>query len=246
MNKLRYEELNIEDDYIVFDKDNVKVIFSTAEKGRSFNRHTEEGVKELRGLVNEFNVKDVVYLRQVHSDKIVKYDGSNLKDVIEEEADAIVTGENNTIIGVFTADCVPVIVFDNKLKVSAAIHSGWKGTYKSITKKTIQYLKKEYNSKSEDIQVIIGPHIRQCCYEVSEDLKEKFINEKNINKDILFNNRNLSLEECILKDIRDESISEENIYSIDLCTYCSEKVKLHSYRKSNGDYGRLFSFVINK
>ena len=73
---------------------------------------------------------------------------------------------------------------------------------------------------------------------------EKFIEEKNIDKDLLFKGRNLSMEECILKDIRDSGIKEENIYSLPLCTHCTEEIKLHSYRKSKGLYGRMFSFVI--
>ena len=52
------------------------------------------------------------------------------------------------------------------------------------------------------------------------------------------------MEECILKDIRDSGIKEENIYSLPLCTHCTEEIKLHSYRKSKGLYGRMFSFVI--
>ena len=52
------------------------------------------------------------------------------------------------------------------------------------------------------------------------------------------------MEECILKDIRDLGIKEENIYALPLCTHCTEEIKLHSYRKSKGLYGRMFSFVI--
>ena len=54
------------------------------------------------------------------------------------------------------------------------------------------------------------------------------------------------MEECILKDLRECGVGEDNIYSVNLCTYCCEDIKLHSYRKSNGDYSRMFSFVILK
>ena len=72
----------------------------------------------------------------------------------------------------FTADCVPVILVDKENEAIAAIHSGWKGTFSSIVTETILRMKEEYNSKAENIVAYIGPHIRQCCYEVSEDLKE--------------------------------------------------------------------------
>lgn len=245
MNKLELSNLDKFFDYLIIENENFKIGFSTAENKKNFNRHTVDGVNTLNNLKDEFNVKEVVYLRQVHSDKVLEYkDNSEL--FIENEGDSIITKVNNVVLGVFTADCVPVLIIDNVKKVGAAIHSGWKGTFNSITKKTVIKLKETYNCKSEDITVYIGPHIRQCCYEVSEELKEKFIKKTNIDENILFNNRNLSLEECILKDLKEEGIKEENINSINLCTYCSEKINLHSYRKSNGNYGRLFSFIILK
>lgn len=246
MKKFTLEELNKKDGYIVFENPKYDLIFSTAEDGKNFNRHTEDGVNTLNKLKEEFNVKEVLYLRQVHSDKVIKYTGENNKEVIENEADAIISDVKNVAFGVFTADCVPVLLIDEKKNIGAVIHSGWRGTYNSITKVTIEKLKKEYNINIKDLKAYIGPHIRQCCYEISEELKEKFIEKKNISIDKLFNGRNLSLEECILSDLREMGLNEENINSLNLCTYCCEEISLHSYRKSKGDYGRLFAFIILK
>lgn len=246
MNKYKIDELSIKNGYIVFEDEKFDIVFSTAEKGRNFNRHTEDGVDTLNKLKDEFNVQDVLYLRQVHSDKVVTYNGQAISEVLEEEADAIISDVSNTIFGVFTADCVPVLLIDEEKKIGAAIHSGWKGTFNSITKKTIETLLEEYNVDINNLSAYIGPHIRQCCYEISEELKDKFIEKKAISEEKLFKGRNLSLEECILKDLRDMGVKEEKINSISLCTHCSKDIKLHSYRKSNGDYGRLFSFIVLK
>lgn len=244
MNNLNIKNLKRFKDYLVIENEKSKVVFSTAEENRSFNRHTDDGVENLMSIKKDFNVNHVSYLKQIHSDKILIINEDNIDSINESEGDAIITDLKNIAIGVFTADCVPIILVDEKNQVSAAIHSGWKGTFKSITLKTIKKLESTYGSKAEDIKAYIGAHIRQCCYEVSEELKEKFIEEKNINKDLLFKGRNLSMEECILKDIRDSGIKEENIYALPLCTHCTEEIKLHSYRKSKGLYGRMFSFVI--
>ena len=246
MRKINISELTVYKDYLIFENENYKVVFSTAKQGKNFNRHTEDGRKTLDNLKNEFEVEEVLYLRQIHSDKIVSYKCQDKDEFIEMEADAIITKTKNVAAGVFTADCVPILLVDEKKKICAAIHSGWKGTFNSITKKTINKLKQEYKSDEGDIKVFIGAHIRKCCYEVSEELKEKFINEKQIDENKLFNQRNLSLEECILNDLREEGIDENNIISLNLCTNCTEEIKLHSYRKSKGDYGRLFSFIILK
>lgn len=239
-------KLNRYKDFIIFNEEKYKVLFSTAENNRNFNRHTEDGVKTLQELKEEFNVDDVIYLRQIHSDIIYKYTGDNKKGFIENEGDAIITNVKNTAIGVFTADCVPVILVDTKKNVIAAIHSGWKGTFSSITAKTIDRLKEEYEVNPKDLKAYIGPHIRQCCYEVSNELKEKFIKEKDICEDKLFSGRNLSMEQCIIKDLNDKGVKSQNIILLGLCTYCRKDIKLYSYRRSNGDYGRLFSFIILK
>ncbi|SFC71912.1 conserved hypothetical protein [Clostridium uliginosum] len=189
-------------------------------------------------------MKDVVYLKQVHSDNIFTYvsDKPSIKD---KEGDAIITNEKKVIVGVFTADCVPIILVDEVNKVVAAIHSGWRGTFNSITFKTIAKMKKDYNCKPENIKAYIGPHIRECCYEVSEELKARFLNEKSdIDKEKLFNKNNLNLESCIISDLKKSGMLENHINALGLCTYCNKEFKLHSYRKSKGDYGRMFAFVI--
>jgi polyphenol oxidase len=107
-------------------------------------------------------------------------------------------------------------------------------------------MKDEFNIDTNETKVFIGPHIRKCCYEVSEELKEKFIEKIKIDEDKLFDGRYLSMQECILKDLREFGINENNIYSLNLCTHCEENVKLYSYRKSVGTYGRLFSFAFIK
>ena len=244
LNKLDFKLLKKKDDFIIIDDEKFQIVFTNAEKERSFNRNTEEGIKEINSLKKEFNVNDIIYLKQIHSDKILKYI-CNDKSIKDEEGDAIITNEKNVIIGVFTADCVPIILIDEENEVIAAIHSGWKGTFESITLKTIEKMKHEFNTNEINIKAYIGPHIRKCCYEVSEELKLNFIEKKKtINKEELFNGNNLNLEACIIDDLKRAGVQDYNINSLNLCTYCSDDIKLHSYRKSKGSYGRMFSFIM--
>ena len=135
-------------------------------------------------------------------------------------------------------------MLDENTGVSAAIHSGWRGTYDSITYKTIMKMKQEYGVNEKNIKAFIGPHIKKCCYEVSKDLRDKFEKRKiNINKEKLFKGNNLNLEACIIDDLEKAGVINDNISLLNLCTYCSEDVKLHSYRKSEGSYGRMFAFI---
>ena len=98
------------------------------------------------------------------------------------------------------------------------------------------------NGGFQDIIALIGPAISMCCYEVSEELKQKFIDKFNVPSEKLFNGRNLSMELCIEEDLKSIGIKDDNIYSLNLCTHCEKENKLFSYRGSNGTYGRLFSF----
>ncbi|MBY0755500.1 peptidoglycan editing factor PgeF [Clostridium sardiniense] len=244
MNRMHKENFKIKKDFLLLENNKSSVIFSTAEDERSFNRNTDEGIDAINSIKEDFNVDKVIYLNQIHSDIVLNYNDEI--DFIENEGDGIITNKRNIAIGVFTADCVPVIIVNEVDGVIGAVHSGWKGTFNSITKKALQRMVDLYSVNHKNTKIYIGAHIRKCCYEVSEELKEKFIKEKNIKEDILFDGRNLSLKECIIKDVIDSGILEENIYDFDSCTYCEDKVKLHSYRKSNGSYGRLFSFVLLK
>ena len=245
MIRLFEKDFNNEKDFLIYNLGKINVVFSTAINNRSFNRHKNYGIENLNSIVKDFNLDNIEYLNQVHSDKVFIYDGLNEK-IKDEEGDAIITKEDNTAIGVFTADCVPIIIADVKNNIIASIHSGWRGTFNSIVTKTLDKMLNEFNIDINETKVFIGPHIRQCCYEVSEDLKKSFVEKTKIKEDILFKGRNLSLEECILKDLREFGISEDNIYSLNLCTHCENNIKLYSYRKSVGTYGRLFSFAFIK
>ena len=244
MKNLNLDNICKKDDFLVIDNEKSSVIFSTAEKNKSFNRNTLEGIDTLNNLKKDFNVDKIVYLNQIHSDEVLIYNGE--ENFNENSGDGIITNLKNVLIGVFTADCVPVIIVNEEYGVIGAVHSGWKGTIKSITKVCLDKMTEVYGVNHKNTKVYIGPHIRKCCYEISEDLKERFIEEKDIDKDILFDGRNLNLEACIEKDAKDCGVNDENIKSIPLCTYCEKDIKLHSYRKSDGSYGRLFTFAILK
>ena len=212
MNYLNVNDFKVFKDFWVLEGEKINLVFSNAEMNRSFNRHTEEGINNLLSLKEDFNVNEVQYIRQIHSDKVFVYKGND-EEFIENEGDGIITNEKSVIVGAFTADCVPVLLVDEVKCVVGAVHSGWKGTFNDISKKAVEKMIKEYGSHVEDIRAYIGPHIRQCCYEVSEELKEKFIEKFNmIPEENLFNGRNLSMELCIESDLKTIGLKDENIY----------------------------------
>ena len=127
--------------------------------------------------------KKLILLHQVHSNKFyyLKETGPINKKIV---ADALITKRKKIIIGVLTADCVPVLIFDEKKKkIVSAIHAGWKGAYKGIVKKVLQFLFKE-GSESKNLTAAIGPCISQKSYEIKKDFKSKFL--KQGKKNVIF------------------------------------------------------------
>ena len=160
------------------------------------------------------------------------------------KADAIITDKENQPIAVLTADCVPLLLYDNKKKMIAAIHAGWKGAFKGIIHKVIKFMLTKGCSQKNMI-VAIGPCISQKNYEVGAEFRNKFIQKHKKNK-IFFKNINNSfyfnLQNYVKSQLRFNKISK--IDMIDIDTY-ENKNNFFSARRSlklkHVDYGRNIS-----
>ena len=115
--------------------------------------------------------KRIISPTQTHSDNVEFVDNRlNYPDT-----DGLIIKESNNAIYLKFADCTPLIFYDTKQKIAAISHAGWRGTAKKIGPKTIEKMK----SNPKDIVAIIGPAISLCCYEVSDDVKEKLLSTIN-------------------------------------------------------------------
>jgi len=117
-------------------------------------------------------------VRQVHGRHVVIMEnGDNLdgRDAGKRpEGDAIVTSRKGLAIGVLTADCVPVLLYDAEAGCIAAAHAGWRGFVAGVLRETLSVMSQGFGARIADIHAAIGPHIGPCCYEVSEDLVHAF------------------------------------------------------------------------
>ena len=127
----------------------------------------------------------LMLMHQTHSNKVVEIKKNNYKTKIK--ADAMVTRMKGIALGVVTADCVPVIIYDVKNQIIGCVHAGWKGAYLGIINNTIKKIKK-MNSNNL-IYASVGPCISQKSYEVDIDFFKKFINLSSKNKKY-FRNKN--------------------------------------------------------
>jgi YfiH family protein len=116
----------------------------------------------------------VITLRQIHSDIPCRLDGSLARSDDPPHGDALFTREPGYVLAVQTADCVPVLLADMRLRAVAAVHAGWRGALRRIGAKTLGRMQMEYGTHPEDVIAAIGPGIGRCCYEVGEDVAREF------------------------------------------------------------------------
>ena len=189
----------------------------------------------------------IVLLNQIHSNKFHYIDKTSKLNHKKFKGDALVTNKSNTPIAVLTADCAPILMFDNKSKTIAAIHAGWKGAYKGIVKKVIKFMIMK-GSSVKNITAVIGPCISKKNYEVKQDFIKRFIkkdpktkiffnkmrdkNYFNLNGYIAYQLKNLNIKkiEVINKDTYDK---KNNFFSARRSKSCDEN-----------DYGRNISVIM--
>lgn len=173
-------------------------------------------------------------LNQVHSDKVVFANKSGNKG----KADGLITHiDNNLILSIMTADCLPIFIYDPKTGFFSLIHAGWKGVVSKIHQKVLLDMNR-LGSKFEDIFVAIGPSIKECCFEVKNDVVSKFDN-----KYVTMNNNKLyiNLLQNILDDLIYLGVLVDNISFDETCTY--DDSRCCSFRRDGSSAGRMFSLM---
>ena len=157
-----------------------KGIYKGLNCGRG-SKDTKKNInKNLNFVAKTMNVKRsrLILMHQTHSNKVIEIKKYNYKKKIN--ADAMITKIRGLAIGVVTADCVPIIIYDIKNSVIGCIHAGWKGAYSGIIKNTIKKIKK-LNSNNK-IYASIGPCIGKKNYEVDLKFYKKFVSKSRSNK----------------------------------------------------------------
>ena len=191
--------------------------------------------------------KDIFLLHQIHSNKFI-FINKNFKFYKKKiRADAIITDQEKLPIAILTADCVPLLLFDKKKKMIAAIHAGWKGSFKGIIKKVINFMLKKGCERC-NIIAAIGPSITQANYNIKEDFRKKFLKKDKKNKIFFKNNQNIiyfDLPNYVKSQLKLNKITNIDMKNID--TF-DKKNNFFSARRSlrlkHDDYGRNISIIM--
>jgi len=222
-----------------------KGIFKSLNCGRGSKDSKKNIIKNLIFVSNKMGVpkNKLILMHQTHSNKVIEIKKSNYKSKIN--ADAMITKMKGVALGVVTADCVPIILYDVKNGVIGCVHAGWKGAYLNIIKNTINKIKK-MNSKNL-IYACVGPCIGQMSYEVDLVFFKNFINKSKKNKKYfirknndkkLFNLRKFVTDKLLKYKVKVDQVNRDTF---------TQKSNFFSYRRSiklsERDYGRCISTI---
>jgi YfiH family protein len=206
----------------------------------------EANLKTVAGWL-EVLPEELHTVSQVHGDTVLEARGAGAPGGlvgVSGEADALWTARKNAAVGVKTADCVPILLADPKTRQVAAVHSGWKGTDARIVARAVERLVAQ-GAKASDLRVAIGPSIRSCCYEVSDELADRF-RSKFGQQAVVFQRgerAHLDLTAVISLTLSDVGVPGHQVEVLPNCTACDE-VRFFSHRRDRGQTGRHLSVIV--
>ena len=186
---------------------------------------------------------NILSLHQIHSDilHIVQdFPGKRL------DGDAMLTDRRGILLVIKTADCLPILIVDPRIKAIAAVHCGWRSTSQRLAQKVVQRLEEHFQCAPSSLLVALGPCIGKDCYEVGQDVLKKF-EERRLRPDVFSphplrsDKFFLDLQKANRQQLMAEGVEDENIFQVNLCTHCRND--FYSYRRSRQTEDRMLSFI---
>jgi YfiH family protein len=184
-----------------------------------------------------------LFLRQVHSDTVHFIDEMPRQRL---RGDALVTRLPGLLLVIKSADCLSVLLVDERTHVIAAVHAGWKGIHLRVLEKSVRGMLQRYSTDPGSLLAAFGPCIGGGCYEVGEDVRgfyagggfpaSLFSPIPSRHGKYLFDLRAAARLQLVGLGIR-----VENVFSVDICTHCDPAYP--SYRRDKDDCGRMLSFI---
>lgn len=241
-----------------------------------FAEHVAENRKRLAAELG-ITTDHIIMPHQVHGVEVRNIAGEfltmpeNIRKMVLEGVDAVMTDQKGVCIGVSTADCIPVLLYDEEHHAVAAIHAGWRGTLARIVHKTIQEMAFTYHTDPKKLKAVIGPGISLDHFEVGDEVyeafeqaafpmeeiaeqrpnaafsvdpaeRERLAAEGNIVQPLKWH---LNLPLCNRQILLHCGVPEENIQDCGICTFANSD-EYFSARKLGIESGRIYTGILLK
>jgi YfiH family protein len=190
--------------------------------------------------------------QQVHGDNVCRVTaeqrgrGALSYDDAIPATDALVTDVPGVPVGVFTADCVPIFLYDPERVTVGIVHAGWRSTALCIARKTVERMREEFGSNPADVWAAFGPSIGPCCYEVGRDVYEEFNDEfryaSSLFRKTAQGKWHLDLWLANRRQLEDCGMSGERIINPEICSACNSH-EYFSARRLGSGAGRTLSVI---
>lgn len=190
------------------------------------------------------DLKIVARLNQVHGNEVHAATRDTAK--LRPAGDGLVTAEPGVMLGIFSADCVPILMVDSKRKIAGALHAGWRGIIADIASAGVHAMV-QLGADASNIRSAMGPSIGPCCFEVDAELGERFGNEIEGAREHVRTGRPgkafIDLREVVRHQLVRAGLAKANIASVGPCTRCASD-RFFSRRAAGGQTtGLQMSFV---
>jgi len=188
---------------------------------------------ECLGLMHGFGERSSTYpegittAKQVHSALVQDAAGPL------GAGDALISAQSGVIVGVKTADCVPILLVDPSTRTVAAVHAGWRGTADSIAAATVRALGVGWKTDPRNLRAAIGPSIGRCCYEVGPEVARRFG---------IAVSHPVHLDLSGINEMQLRAAGVSNIWLSGECTFCAAD-RFYSFRREREQAGRMLSFI---
>jgi len=183
-------------------------------------------------------------VRQVHGDEIIVVDRSSW--TAQPEADGMITADTDVLLGIVSADCVPVLIVAPQHGLVASLHAGWRGTLKGISVRAVEKLKTNWNVPPTSLWVALGPAIGGCCYEVGAEVGEAMAQRWNLGDSVAWQPRGekglLDLRTVNLAQLIAVGVLRNRIQLVGPCTFCDSE-RFASYRREGSAASRQLSVI---
>lgn len=195
-----------------------------------------------RRLLAASGARALHFATQVHGASVARVRaGEDPAATARQEADAICTDVPGEGVGVYVADCVPLVLADARLGACAAVHAGWRGTAAGVATATVRALGAAFGSRPQDLRVALGPAIGPCCFEVGEEVAAAFPAGVVLRR--AGEKPHVDLRRALRLELERAGVPADGIDAIAGCTSCDPEGRFFSYRRDRGQTGQHAGFV---